>query len=254
MRAIVTGASGGIGHAIALEIVRQGGRCVVIARNEHKLRELAEAAGSTTSGQIEIVAGDVTTPEVRARAIASAIDTWGGLDALVNNAGIAAFGRFREGHPDRLREIMEVNFFAVTEMIRESLPALESGNSPIVVNVGSILGHRGIPRMNEYCASKFAVQGFSQTLRVELGRDGIDLLVVSPGTTKTDFYDHVVHGRDDAPWSTGYSVSAENVARVTVKAMRRGRREIYPNAAGRMLVWLNRLAPSLVDRLMRRYA
>ncbi len=117
---------------------------MVIARNEHKLCELADAAGSTTSGQIEIVAGDVTSPEVRARAIASAIDTWGGLDALVNNAGIAAFGRFREGHPDRLREIMEVNFFAVTEMIRESLPALESGNSPIVVNVGSILGHRGI--------------------------------------------------------------------------------------------------------------
>ncbi len=67
--------------------------------------------------------------------------------------------------------------------------------------------------MNEYCASKFAVQGFSQTLRVELDRDGIDLLVVSPGTTKTDFYDHVVHGRNDAPWSTGYRVSAENVAR-----------------------------------------
>jgi short-subunit dehydrogenase len=256
IRAIVTGASSGIGRAIALQLVRQGGRCVVVARNREKLQALADEIESAADirGCVEIVSGDVTEAETRQRALSQVVDTWGGLDALVNNAGIAAFGRFADGQPERLRQIMEVNFFATAEMIREALPLLGQGNRPIVVNVASILGHRGIPRMSEYCASKFAVQGLSQTLRVELGQLGIDLLVVSPGTTRTEFYDHVVHGRGDAPWNSGHSVTPEDVARATVTAMQRGRREIFPNVMGRLLVWAHRLAPSLVDRFLRRYA
>jgi short-subunit dehydrogenase len=256
MRTIVTGASSGIGRAIVRELARRGGHTVMVARREEPLRALAAeiADDPHSDGRTEVLVGDVTCPEIRQAAVSRAQDAFGGLDALVNNAGIGSFGRFADGDAVRLREIMEVNFFAAAEMIREAVPALNAGRQPIVVNVGSILGHRGIPQMNEYCASKFAMQGLSQSLRVEFKKSGIDLLVVSPGTTQTEFYDHVVHGRGDAPWSTGGGVTPDDVARATAKAMQRGRREIFPNFRGRLLVWANRAAPALVDRFMARYA
>lgn len=255
LRTIITGASSGIGREIALELARQGGDSVLLARRQEKLQSLADEVAANTSlpGKVEIVSGDVTNPEIRSAAIEKAQSAFGGLDALVNNAGIGSFGRFIEGETERLRQIMEVNFFAAVELIRESLPALQAGNSPIIVNVGSILGHRGLPRMHEYCSSKFALQGFTQSLRVELRRIGIDVLMVSPGTTETDFYDQVVHGRGNVPWPKGKGTPARTVARATVKAMRSGKREIIPSFLGRLLVWANKNAPSLVDRGMRKY-
>lgn len=255
-RSIVTGASSGIGRELAVQLSQQGGHAVLVARSEDKLRQLADTISTDPqcTGSIEIVAGDVTDPSVRREAIARAQTAFGGLDALVNNAGVGAFGLFVESTPERLRQIMEVNFFAAAEFIREALPALQDGRRPIVVNVGSILGHRGIPRMNEYCASKFAMQGLSQSLRIELRKLGIDLLVVSPGTVRTEFYDNVVAGKEGASWQKGYAVTGADVARATIKAMRRGRREIFPNILGRLLVWINKSVPSLVDRGLRRYA
>ena len=149
---------------------------------------------------------------------------------------------------------MEVNFFAAAELIRESLPALLRGTNPIVVNVGSILGHRGIPRMHEYCTSKFAMQGFSQSLRIELRAEGVDLLMVSPGTTDTEFYDNVVHGRGNVPWNKGRGTPVAVVAKKTVRAMQLGKREIVPNLNGRLLLWANRHAPHWVDRVLERFA
>src|SRR5204863_9708761 len=99
--------------------------------------------------------GDVTQPSDRAAALEMARLEFGGLDALVNNAGIGALGRFDEGGESRLRQVMEVNFFAPAQFIREALPLLKTGNRPIIVNVSSVLGHRAIPDMSEYCASKF---------------------------------------------------------------------------------------------------
>jgi short-subunit dehydrogenase len=255
-RSIVTGASSGIGRELAVQLSQQGGHAVLVARSEDKLRELAEtiSADPQCTGSIEIVAGDVTDSAVRREAIERAQTVFGGLDAVINNAGVGAFGLFIESTPERLRQIMEVNFFAAAELIREALPALQNGRRPIIVNVGSILGHRGIPRMNEYCASKFAMQGLSQSLRIELRKLRIDLLVVSPGTVRTEFYDNVVAGKDGASWQHGYAVTGGDVARATIKAMRRGRREIFPNILGRLLVWANKSVPSLIDRGLRRYA
>ena len=147
---------------------------------------------------------------------------------------------------------MEVNFFAAAELIRAALPALRSGRKPMIVNVGSILGHRGIPRMSEYCASKFALQGFSQSLRAELASSGIDLLVVSPGTTETPFFDHAISS-EPSPWPKQRGVTAAHVARKARRAIESGRHEVIINSHGRMLVLLNRIAPRLVDRILTRY-
>ncbi len=251
-RAIVTGASSGIGRAIALELARQGALQVVIARREEKLRQLARQIASD-GARVEIVAGDITDPSTRQQAIDTVRSAFGGLDILVNNAGIGAMGLFEHADPERVRPIMEVNFFSLVEMIRSSLPLLKQGTRPIVVNVGSVLGLRGVPHCSEYCASKFAVRGFSEAIRAEFARLGIDVLLVSPGTTETEFFDNVIQRTGEPAWPRHAPASPALVARKTVRAIRSGRREIIPYVWGKVLDWLNRLSPRLVDRLMDRY-
>jgi short-subunit dehydrogenase len=251
-RAIVTGASSGIGRAIALELGRHGADVVLLARRADRLGELA-AEFQSLPGRAELVAGDVVDPAVRRSCIDRAIDAFGGLDILVNNAGLSAIGRFQSADSDRLRRIMEVNFFAPAELIRAALPTLKQGRKPIVVNVGSILGRRGIPHSSEYCASKFALRGLSQSLRAELAPQGIDLLVVSPGTTQTELFEHAIEIRTRPPWLDRRGVSPERVAQATVRAIERGKSEIVPSFSGKALCWLERLCPWLLDWRLSRH-
>ena len=133
----------------------------------------------------------------------------------MNNAGIGALGRFDEADPARIRRLFEVNFFAAAELIREALPLLKQGTRPIVVNIGSILGHFATPRSSEYCATKFALRGFTDALRAEFAAMGIDVLLVSPGTTESEFFEHVVEETSAPRWAKQRGVSAESVARAT---------------------------------------
>lgn len=252
-RALVTGASSGIGRALAVELARQGARLVVGARREERLRELVDEIRAD-GGQIEAVIGDVTDPAVRERLMDTAVSHFGGLDILVNNAGAGAMGRFEDASPDRARRLMELNFFAPIELIRLALPLLKEAPRPMIVNISSIVGLRGVPHSSEYSATKFALQGFSESLRAELAAQGIDVLVVSPGTTRTEFFDVVIEKTNQPRWPEHAPVSAESVAQQTVRAIRRGRHAIIPYKWGKVLVWLNRLSPNLVDRLMTRYA
>ena len=251
-RAVVTGASSGIGREIALELVRQGARVVITARREDRL-QAAAAEILALGGRAEIVPGDIAEPAVRQRVIDAAATAFGGLDILVNNAGVGAIGLFEHADPQRLRCLMEVNFFALVEMTRLALPLLKQGSRPLLVNISSILGHRGVPYNTEYCASKFAVQGFSESLRIELAPRGIDLLVVCPGTTQTEFFDSAVQGVGKPAWPEHAPVTAAQVARQIVQGMRAGKRELIPYRWGKVLCWLNRLSPGLTDRIMARY-
>jgi short-subunit dehydrogenase len=251
-RAIVTGASSGIGREVARELARQGAMVVLVARRQERLQELAGQIAAA-GGRAKWVAGDITDPAVRAEAIETVRTSFGGLDILVNNAGVGALGLFESAGPERVRRVMEVNFFALVEMTRLALPLLKEGKRPILVNVGSILGHRGVPYNSEYAASKFAVHGFSESVRAEWAASGIDVLVVSPGTTATEFFDKVIERKGAPTWPEHTAVTAASVARQVVRAIRRGRHEIIPYRWGKVLCWLNRLSPRLVDRLMARY-
>lgn len=251
-RILITGASSGIGRALALELAGQGARLILNARRVEKLEELVREIGAG-GGEAELAIGDVASPDTRRTALAVAQDRYGGLDVLVNNAGFSAHGPFDQAAPERLRKIFEVNFFALVEMTREALPLLKQGRRPLIVNIASILGHRGIPFASEYCASKFAVRGFSESLRAELTPHGIELLVVSPGTTETEFFDNLLENRVEMPWAEQRAVPAPVVAHATVRAMRSGRHEIIPNRRGRLLVYLNRFAPRFVDRWLAGY-
>jgi len=252
-RAIVTGASSGIGRALAVELARLGASVVATARRQDRLDELRQSIESA-GGKVATLAGDVTDATTRQRLIDTARERFGGLDVLVNNAGVGAMGRFDDADPGRLRRVMEVNFFAPVELTRLSLPLLKKGRQPIIVNISSILGLRATPYSSEYSASKFALQGFSEALRTELVRDGIDVLVVSPGTTQTEFFDSVLEKTAEPAWPEHAPVTAETVAAATIRAIRRGRHAIIPYRWGKVLYLLHRLSPRLVDSLMARYA
>ncbi|HZZ73354.1 MAG TPA: SDR family NAD(P)-dependent oxidoreductase [Pirellulales bacterium] len=251
-RAMVTGASGGIGLEIVRSLAKFPVRFVLLARREEALSAVA-AELRAADRDVELVVGDVTDPAIRAAAVERAKTRWGGLDLLVNNAGVGGIGPFQKSSEARLRNILEVNFFAAVELIRSALPLLKRGRDPLIVNVSSVLGHRGIPFYTEYCASKFALQGFSEALRAELAADNVGLLVVSPGTTKTEFFDHVLGNKGKVPWAEGGGVSPAYVAAATVRAIRNRRNEIIPSFKGKLLVGLNQVLPWVANWAMARY-
>jgi short-subunit dehydrogenase len=182
----------------------------------------------------------------------AAVRHYQGLDILVNNAGIGATGHFAEVSPDRLRKIMEVNFFGLTETTRALLPLLRQGRQPAIVNISSIAGKRGIPARSEYSASKFAVQGFSEALRAELAKDGIDVLVVCPGLTQTNFSQNMLEQKARLPMDHMRGMTAEQVAAATLGAIERGRNETCLTLDGKLLVLVSRFLPRLADRIAAR--
>jgi len=212
------------------------------------LQELATSI-SERGGQAIFLAGDITNEDFRRELCAFAKNELGGLDILVNNAGIGAVGNFSDATSTRLREVMEVDFFAPVELIRESLPMLRSGTQPLIVNVSSVLGHRAVPTKSEYCAGKFALHGFSDALRAELERDGVHVLLASPSTTASEFFDELAQSKN----KQRKGMPPETVARHIVRAMRTQRHELIVSYEGKLLVWLDRLWPTLANKLMARF-
>ena len=252
-RVIVTGASSGIGRALALELARRGADLIVTGRRELRLQQLVANIRSFDRAA-HYVTGDITDGIVRDQILSQAVARLGGLDLLVNNAGVGALGPFEQSGKKRLRQVMEVNFFAPLELIRSALPLLREAEMPMIVNVSSVLGHRAVPWKSEYCASKFALHGFSDAIRAELARQGIDVLLVSPSTTSTEFFDRAIDSDANRVRSGPIgAMSSEKVARRAVNAIQSGKHEIILNAGGRLLVWLDRLCPSFADWLTMRF-
>jgi short-subunit dehydrogenase len=250
-RALITGASSGIGRALAIELAKHDVDVVLFARRAERLAHVADEVKKIGRRAV-CVAGDVTDVQARQRALAAAHDQLGGLDILVNNAGIAAHGRFAEADPGRLRPIFEVNTLAPIEFIRAALPLLREGHDPLVVNIGSILGDRGVPFKSEYCASKFALHGFSESIRPEFAKLGIGVLLVAPGPTESEHFNKLLEDKG-LPWPEPKRQSPEKVARRIVKEMENDRDEIVVGFPSRLWLLLNRVFPRLVDRILNRY-
>ncbi|HKB41000.1 MAG TPA: SDR family oxidoreductase [Gemmataceae bacterium] len=250
-RLLITGASQGIGRALALAAVRKGGKVLAAARSEDLLRQLADEARGT-GGTLVTVKADVTSHDDRQAMVDAARSAFGGLDVLINNAGIGATGHFAEVAPDRLRKIMEVNFFGLTETTRVFLPLLKEGVRPAIVNISSIAGRRGIPARSEYSASKFAVQGFSEALRAELYKDGIDVLLINPGLTQTNFSKNMLEQKAKLQMDHLRGMTAEDAALATLRAIERGSNEVTLGFKGKLLVFVCRFFPWLADRIARK--
>jgi short-subunit dehydrogenase len=245
-RLLVTGASSGIGRAIALEAGKRGCRVILAARSEVEIEALADQMRRTGVEAVAVRA-DVTRPEDRQAMFDVAKEHFGGLDILVNNAGVAAHGHFMDLDPQTLRQVMEVNFFAVAENCRLAIPLLEDGEQPLIVNVSSMAGRRGVPAWTEYSASKFAVCGFSEALRAELVRFGVDLMLVVPGLTQSDLGKNLLAKKGRLPTDYASGLTPQVVAQKILDGAEANKHELRIEKDARLLLFVNWLAPRFVD-------
>lgn len=250
-RVLITGASQGIGYALAVAAAKKGCKVVASARTAGLLDTLT-AEVQASGGQIVPVTADVADPDGRAAMLAAAVQHFGGLDVLVNNAGVGATGHFMEVQPETLRQIFEVNVFAAAELIRLCLPELRKGDQPLIVNVSSVLGKRAFPGRSFYSASKFALHGLSDAIRAELSRDNIGVLVVSPGLTKTNFSQNMIERVSRMSMDHARGMTPEQVADATIRAMEKGKSDITLTTGGRLLVIVNRICPWVIERIAAR--
>ena len=253
---LVTGASRGIGRRVAERLARLGANLTVTARSADELNTLV-AEIRASGADAEAVAADLLDPLQRELLVAAAVERYGGLDVLVNCAGVASFGEFATSTEDVLRRVMELNFFAPAEMIRLAHPHLlasaRAGRQPAVLNLASICGRAGIPSLPEHCASKHALVGLTESVRAEFAADGIDVLLVLPGLVKSDDLSrHLIRNEGQVYLDFEGAQPADEVAEAVVKSLIRNRRE---KAVGFVSWWLwvgRRLWPRGVRWIMRR--
>ncbi|MFO0964900.1 MAG: SDR family oxidoreductase [Gemmataceae bacterium] len=254
-RMLITGASQGIGKQLALAAAQRGAKVLAAARNEELLHELV-AEGQARGLTIEYVVADVTSADDRRKMVEAAQSEFGGLDILVNNAGIGATGHFADVGAERMRKIFEVNLFGTTETTRVFLPILKQaakeGKRPAIVNISSIAGKRGIPARSEYSASKFAVQGFSEAIRAELAKDGVDVLVVCPGLTQTNFSKNMLEQKALVPLDHMRGMTAEQVAWKTVRCIEKGKNEVVLTFKAKLIAWVSKWFPRFADMVVRK--
>jgi len=208
-RVLITGASSGIGKCLAEQLARAGAQLALAARSEDKLSVIANSS-AFLGCKVAVLPADVTRDEDRRRLLVQTESHLGGLDVLINNAGVASWAHFADSSEAVLRQIMEVNFFAPAELIRLAIPLLVEGNQPAVVNVASMCGRRAMPAWSEYSASKYALCGLTEALRGELSRFDIDVLLMVPGLTRSDLSKNLLRsqGRMKIDFDRGMALSA----------------------------------------------
>jgi len=252
---VVTGAAGGIGAVLARRFAEEGARVALLDRDEAGAR--ARAAELEAAGADALALGcDVTAEEDCRAALAAVSERFGGVDVLVNNAGITHLGLFRDTDVEVLRRVMEVNFFGAVNCTKVALPSLLERRGRIVV-LSSVAGFAPLASRTGYSASKHALHGFFESLRAEHRRDGLRVTMVCPSFVDTAIADRALgpDGRTaprEARTGVRGAVPPEQVAEAIFAATGRGRRLLAVPRPARAYYWMTRLAPSLYERLMAR--
>jgi short-subunit dehydrogenase len=248
-RALVTGASGGIGAAIVREIVGRGGQALITGRDARALHDLArslDADGNCLAVHVADIA-----KECDRSGLVEAATTWrGGVNVLVNNAGIASFGAFAKMRPEDLEQSFVVNALAPMQLCRALLPHLQRQSVAHIVNIGSVFGAIGYPGHAAYSATKFALRGFSEALRRELGDGALRIHYLAPRATRTSFNCAAVE-----ELNAQLAVSTdppERVADAVRRMLETGQAEATIGWPEKLFVRINGLLPWLVDRSLAR--
>jgi NAD(P)-dependent dehydrogenase (short-subunit alcohol dehydrogenase family) len=256
---VLTGASGGIGRALARQLAAEGAWLALAARSAGELDEAAaecRALGAAAGARAVAVPTDVAD-EAQCRALVGrAVAEFGRLDALVNNAGISMWARFDALRDlEGLERIMRVNYFGAVYCTHHALPHLKRTRGRIV-GVSSLAGRAGVPTRTGYAASKHAMAGFFDSLRIELADDGVSVTMVYPGFVATGVRRHAVgpDGRPlgESPVQESKVMTPEECARLTLRAAARRDRELVMTARGKVGQWLKLIAPGVTDRIARR--
>jgi short-subunit dehydrogenase len=254
-RVIITGASSGIGKAIAFALARKGARLVLTSRQFYLLEEVVQEIKYTFPEIIPplAIACDVINREQVKRAIHFCVEHLDGVDILVNNAGIGVYGLCEKTSLEDFRSQMEVNYFGSIHFILEALPLMRKAGKGLIINVSSLAAKHGVPYLGAYSASKAALAVLGQSLNAELVRSGISVLTVYPGYTETNFFkkEKKVGGarRPDGPYT-----SPQKVAEAVVRAIDREKNELILTIEGKALSLCQGLMPWLVRSAMARIA
>jgi short-subunit dehydrogenase len=247
---VITGASSGIGAATAVACGQAGMRVTLAARRPERLAAVA-AEVVAAGGEARVVPVDVGDGAAVRALVDGTVAAWGRLDVLVSNAGAGILATVDETTPEEFERLIRVNYLGAVHGVLAALAHMRRQRAGHLVNVASVVGKRASPFRAAYVASKFALVGFSEALRMELRGTGIHVTCVCPIGTATEFHD-VEPNRLGVPGRGGPIQSAEHVARAILRALRRPRAEVHPYPPARLLFLANALAPGLVDRLLMR--
>lgn len=247
---IITGASSGIGRASAIALARERAKLVLVARRENMLNSLAEEV-KRAGGTALVLALDLSEKDQVKKMIYSTRDQFGRIDVLINNAAFGFYGSVESTSADVVREIFDLNFESPLFACQLVVPIMRAQGAGHIINVSSVAGRRGLPLSGIYCATKFALNGISEALRVELQESAIDVSIINPAATQTEFADKVRHGDVTGKFKAmGHIQSAEEVAIAIVRCIKKPKAEVYPYRVSRLLVWANAVAPSFVDKVI----
>jgi short-subunit dehydrogenase len=249
---IITGASSGIGKALVEHGAREGLKIVMAARNLEKMNEISRSL-TEKGAEVLTVKTDVSVESDCHNLIEQTIDRFGRIDILVNNAGLAMRALFEEVDLAVIHRLMDVNFWGTVYCTKYALPHLLKARGT-VAGIISIAGYIGLPGRTGYSASKYAVRGFLETLRVENLKEGLHVLIAAPGFTATNIRNTSLTAdgtaQDQSPRDEAKMMTAEAVAVKIFKAIRHRRRTIILTfTEGKLTVFLRKFFPALVDRL-----
>ena len=253
----ITGASSGIGKELALQLATRNLHLILSARNEKALLEVAESCrekGSIAS----VLPLDMEKVDSLEKAAKAVIENPGKLDVFIHNAGISQRSWLKETHPDVDRRLMEVNYLGPVYLTKAILPFLLKQGHGHFVPVSSVVGKFGFPLRSGYSASKHAMQGFFESLRAELGKEGMKVTIVSPGRIKTELSLRAMD-KDGQPYgkmSRGQvkGVPVEWCARKIIRGIENERKEVYIGAKESLMVYFRRYLPFVYYKLVSRVA
>ena len=249
---IITGASSGIGKACAFEFAENGAKVVLAARREKELNEVKEAI-ENKGGEALVVKTDVRKIDNCENLIQQTVKHYKKIDVLINNAGISMRASFEELDLSVIHELMDTNFFGAVYCVKFALPYLLKTKGT-VIGISSVAGLTPLPGRTGYCASKFALDGFLNTLRLENKKKGLNVLIVHPGFTASNIRNTALdkdgNPQKETPRNEDKMMSAERVAEIIAKAAYKRERDLILTSQGKLAVWLHRKFPELTDRII----
>lgn len=249
---IITGGTSGIGKALAFSFGEKGSNVVITGRNQEALDETIRQLKQKGVNALGIRA-DVTLPEDNRLMAEEAIKTFGRIDVLINNAGISMRALFEEVDPEVIKKVMDINFYGAVYATRYCLPEIIR-NKGSIIGISSIAGFRGLPARTGYSASKFALNGFLESLRTELLNSGVHVLTACPGFTASNIRKRslTVDGsaQGESPREEEKMMTAEECAEHIYRATVRRKRTLVLTLQGKLAVFLNKWLPALADRLV----
>jgi short-subunit dehydrogenase len=248
-RALVSGFASGIGRAIALRLAGEGVNLFLIDIDEPGMT--ATAAEARALGvEVDTRRCNLSQPSEISAAATEVLSRFGGVDILVNNAGITYYGKMDRMSAEHCNQLLQINLLSHVQLTHELLPSLLERPEAHIVNVCSILGIVGMPKVTAYCTAKFGLVGFSEALRREYGRDGLGVTALCPGFVQTNLFTSAPLEKDIEEHKTPpriLTTTPDRVANAAVKAIYRNRRIVVMEPFARLLYFLKRFAPGITD-------